>query len=181
MFKSTYTMSQLLHNEGLDTSKSNFISSLLLFFGVLFFSTFSFAQNLENENEIIEYLGMEKYTSVLHSNPAYLKFLDVRCSDGYIVMDYVEEKMNDFPVLETITHGEWITIEEDGKSSLEFVVTQVTSESFMLDYESENFNFLEYRFTFDSKDVVYHVLGNTGKVIMILPIEKINKIVNKAN
>ena len=45
--------------------------------------------------------------------------------------------------------------------------------------ESEDFNFLEYKFTFDRKEVVYHVLGTTGRVIVMLPTEHINKIVNK--
>ena len=35
--------------------------TLFLFFGILFFSSKSFAQNLENESRIIEYLGEERY------------------------------------------------------------------------------------------------------------------------
>ncbi len=167
-----------IHKKFSFRKKINFVN-IFLFIGVLFLSVQSFAQNLKNESCIIEYLGGEKYSKFVLEHPDYLEFLDVRCSDGYHVIDYVEGKMDDFQVLETITYGEWVTIEDNGKSSLEFVVTQVTPESFVLDFESEDFNFLKYTFAFSRKDVVYHVLGNTGKVIMMIPIESINEIVNK--
>lgn len=137
------------------------------------------AQDLQNENQIIDYLGMERYTSVLHSNPAYLDFLDVRCSNGFHIMDYVEEKMSSYQVLEVVKHAEWKAVEINGKDCLEFVETKVSPEQFLIDLEKEDFNFLEYKFSFDRKEVVYHVLGNTGKVILMVPTEQINKIVNK--
>ena len=138
-------------------------------------------QNLENKTQIIDYLGIDKYNSVLRSNPAYLKFLNVRLSNGHLIVDYVEEKMADFPVMDVIYHTEWKTFEKNGKSRNELLQVKITPEEFLIHTEREDFNFLEYKFTFDRKEVVYHVLGNTGKVIVMLSTERINEIVNKEN
>lgn len=139
------------------------------------------AQELNHKTQIIEYLGLEKFNSISQSNPAYLKFLDVRLSNGHLIVDYVEDKMEGFSVLNVIYHTEWKTVEKNGKSRDEIVQTKITPEEFLIRMEDEDFNFLEYKFAFDRKEVVYHVLGNTGKVIVMLSTERINDIINKEN
>ena len=161
--------------------KTNILTSLILFIGIIIFSSHSFAQSLENESSIIEYLGEEKYNEYTQSNPAYLNFLDARYSYGYSVMDYVDEKMNEYPVLEIIYHSEYAILTSNGKEYTELVKTKVTPEEFLITIESNDFNFLEYQFAFDRNEVVYHVLGNTGKIIMINSVENINRIVNIEN
>ena len=96
-------------------------------------------------------------------------------------MDYVDEKMNEYPVLEIIYHSEYAILTSNGKEYTELVKTKVTPEEFLITIESNDFNFLEYQFAFDRKEVVYHVLGNTGKIIMINSVENINRIVNIEN
>ncbi|MDX2359742.1 MAG: hypothetical protein QNK23_02970 [Crocinitomicaceae bacterium] len=149
----------------------------ILFFG-LSQSAYSQVTSLNNEAQLIEYLGQEKYNEFTQSNPSYINFLDVRCSSGYVMMDYVEEKMNEFPVIEIIYHSSLEIVITEGKEYLERIESKISPEEFVLAVESPEFNFLEYKFSFDRSKITYHVLGNTGKVIMIFPVEKINKLVN---
>ena len=168
----------MINDRELKLSKPSFRKSFLSLFILLFITSGSFAQNLENESSIVEYLGEERYFELTQKNPAYLNFLDARYSHGYSVMDYVDEKMNEFSTLEVIYHSAWATVDLNGKEYLEVVESKVTPAEFLIALESEEFNFLEYRFTFDRTAVTYHVLGNTGKVLMIASVENINNIVN---
>lgn len=57
----------------------------------------------------------------------------------------------------------------------------ITPEQFIADSETEEFNFLMYQFEFDRSEITYYILGKTGKVLMIQPVERINDIVNAGN
>jgi hypothetical protein len=153
-------------------------SYLLLSLVGLIFSFRSIGQTLENESKIIDYLGIEKYSTLVQENPSYLKFLDTRYSRGYYIMDYVEQKMSEFPKVEIIYRFSLSDIIVNGKTCQKRVESKVSPEEFVTLYYEPEFNFLEYRLNFDRTNVTYHTLGNTGKVIMIMPVEQINEIVN---
>lgn len=168
-------------NYGFSESRHTLISTTTKFiflFGILIFGGNLNAQNLTHESQLIEYLGQEDYNEFTQSNPSYLAFLDARY-DGYMIMDYVEEKMGEFETIEIIYKSEWVSVEENGKIYIERVKSKITPEEFLAEMGSQEFNFLEYSFKFDRSIFTYHVLGTTGKVIMIYPVEKINEIVNR--
>ena len=93
-------------------------------------------------------------------------------------MDYVEQKMSEFPKVEIIYRFSFSDIIVNGKTCQKRVESKVSPEEFVTLYYEPEFNFLEYRLNFDRTNVTYHTLGNTGKVIMIMPVEQINEIVN---
>ncbi|UKN01502.1 hypothetical protein K6119_17395 [Paracrocinitomix mangrovi] len=125
------------------------------------------AQTLNNEQFIVEYLGQTHFSELQNSNPSYLKFLDVRCSDGFKILDFVDEKMSDFSVINEIR-----VITDGDKSQKQMV----TAQQLVDDYADGSFNFIKYQLQYDRSEITYYVLGSTGKVIMIYPTEYINKI-----
>ena len=153
-------------------------SYLLLTIVGLIFSFRSIGQTLENESKIIDYLGIEKYSTLVQKNPSYLKFLDTRYSRGYYIMDYVEEKMSEFPKVDIIYRFSLSDIIVNGKTCQQRVESKVSPEEFLNQSNQSDFNFLEFKFSFDRSSITYYTLGNTGKVILIMPVEQINKIVN---
>ena len=152
----------------------------------LFLILFSFApklnaQDLAHENQIIDYLGMEKYTSILQSNPAYLNFLDARCSSGYKILELAPEKTVGMQTIHSVKYSEWVISSKGEDEVRSYVDFTITPEEFVDKFNSSGFNFLKYNFQFDAKEISYYVLGNTGKVIMVYPIQYINSLVNSNN
>ncbi len=139
----------------------------LIAFIAIALSAISFSQNYSNESYLVEYLGQAKFDQLSQSGSQYLSFLDARCSYGYEVMDYVDEKMNDFEVLN-----------EFPKKTQTKDVINVSPGDFLAEIESGNFNFIMYLLNWDRSEITYYVIGNTGKVLMIYPVDHINEKVN---
>jgi hypothetical protein len=143
--------------------------ALFLFIAV---SVPSFGQNsYASESQLIEVLGQSKFDQLQQANPNYLKFLDARCTHGYVIMEMPKEKTEGFTMIKKIAK-----LTGNGTE-----VIGVTPEQFVLDATSPNFNFLMYKFDFDRSENTYYILGRTGKVLLILPVERINEIVNAGN
>jgi len=149
----------------------------LLFCGVSQ-SSFSQSLNLENQSQIVEYLGDSRFNELLQSNPSYLSFLDTRCSVGYKVIDMGIEKTEGMTVLNSVSYEEWVVPEKAEEQVFKSVEFTSTPEEFVLDSNNPDFNILKYNLSFDKNVITYYVLGSTGKVIMIYPVEYINQQVN---
>lgn len=141
-------------------------------------ASFSQLTNLENQSQIVEYLGDSRFNDLLQSNPSYLSFLDTRCSNGYKIIDMPSEKTVGMTVLNSIAYEEWVAPEKAEEEVLKSVELSSTPEEFVENSTSPEFNFLKYKLAFDKSETTYYVLGSTGKAIMIYPIEYINKQVN---
>lgn len=126
------------------------------------------AQPYANETKLIEYLGLNRYNSLVSSSSSYLKFLDARYSYGFEIIEYVQEKMNSFPVLTTVD----LTNSDKTK-------TTVSIETFLDQINTNTINYLMYDLQWDRSKTTYYVLGNTGKVLMIHSVEYINEKVNQ--
>lgn len=142
---------------------------LLLFIAAGFIGS---TQTIHNSGLIIDFLGEEKYSQLLESNPSYIYYLDVRCTSGFQIIEYADEKMNQMPVLNVLAYKTPVTKENPGK-------VEITAEQFLSEYENGTLNILKYILDYHQKQVTYYVLGNTGKVLMLLPVEYINKQVNQ--
>ena len=136
---------------------------------VFLVSTISFAQNYSNESYLIEYLGQSRFDQLSASNSQYLNFLDARCSFGFDVIDYFdeEEKMVDF-----------VTLNEFPKKTETKNVLNVSAADFLSEIESGNFNFIMYLLQWDRKSITYYIIGDTGKILLIYPVNYINDKVN---
>ena len=71
--------------------------TVLAFFVV--FSTIIFGQSISNKEKIIQFLGEEKFSSTLESNPGKIKFLSAYESDGYSVETLPLDKKIDLAIL----------------------------------------------------------------------------------
>lgn len=158
----------MINYRDLKLIKSTFITFFISFISLLFVTSSLHSQNYSKNDQLLEYLGDEKYENVLLSNPSYLQYLNVRCEEGYHILDYVDEKMSDFQVVIKIPKFNTVTQKLEA----------VSPEEFLLDLESEDFNFLKYKFQFERTKATYYIIGDSGKVIMIYPVEYISKIIN---
>ena len=151
------------------------LCSLLVFMVFLFGANLTLnAQSdpLVNQAQIVEFLGQTKFNELLSTNPSYLTFLDTRCSSGYKIIDMSKEKAAEFELIDKIQKNNMYTSPVEAITAVEFV--QAAS--------SPNFNFLQYSFLFDSKEMTYYKLGSTGKVLMIFPVGYIAQLIkSKAN
>lgn len=139
----------------------------------------SFSQSLENEAKIIEFLGQERYNQILESNPNYLKFLDVRCSFGFKIIDYVDEKMGNMTVIDYVAYR---VDQGNGKDTTGLCKKGVgkdfdTPEEFLNHYNEGTLNILKYYIQYDRFEINYYVLGTTGKVLVVYPVDYINKLI----
>lgn len=133
---------------------------------------------LTNQDKISDFLGNDRFNDLLSSNPSYLTFLDARCSNGYKIIDMPLEKTTGMTVLNSIVYEEWLISEKSEEEIRQTSEIELTPEEFVENSASPEFNILKYHFNFDKKEMVYYVLGATGKVIMIYPIEFINQKAN---
>lgn len=138
-----------------------------LLFILLLSGVFSFGQSYTNESKLIEFLGQERFTKLHDANSSYLKFLDARLSYGFQLVDYVPEKMSSFPVVETIE-----------KINADKTTSSIAAADFVDLALSGNINYLMYKLDWDQSTHTYYRLGNTGKVLVILPNDMITQKVN---
>lgn len=139
---------------------------------LLFCSSFSIAQTLQNENEIVEYLGQSKFDQLSQSNPSYLKFLDAKCSFGFEIESMGSEKTSGFETLNTIKFN-------DPDNKITKTPSTITASQFVQMYEDGSLNILMYEIVGDKSAMTYYVLGNTGKVLMVFPVDYIAQKVNQ--
>ena len=171
----------VIENRELKHSKPSLRKVFLSLFTLLFVATGLFAQNLENESEIKEYLGRFRFEQNQVSNPGYLTFLDARCSSGFKIVELASEKTEGMTVVQNVTYSEWVPSLKEEEKKLNHIDVTITPEEFIENSNTSNFNFLKYHFQFDSKKMSYYVLGNTGMVLMIYPVEYVSSLINSNN
>ena len=135
-------------------------------------SAYSFAQTLQNESKIVEFLGQSEFDQMSQANPSYLEFLDAKCSYGFEIESMGPEKTSGFETLSSITYN-------DPNNKITKSPTTVTPSEFVQMYEDGTLNFLMYEIRGDRSAMTYYVLGNTGKVLMVFPVDYISQKVNQ--
>ena len=135
-------------------------------------TTNAFSQTIENQQKIVDYLGQEKFDELLSANPSYLKFLDVKCSNGFDIIEMAPEKSQNFSVLTEIEK-----IDPNQKYSK--TPNTISADEFVQLFENGNLNFLMYQLQGHKTQMTYFVLGNTGKVLMVYPTDYITQLVNQ--
>lgn len=158
------------------------MKDFLLSVGVIICSTFSFSQSLEHQDFLVEFLGQDRFDRIMDSNPSYLNYLDTRCSEGYIIMDYIDEKMSqmDIPVVDlfvkkTKQNGKDL----DGTCKGGMRKEELTPNQFLASAEDGTLNILAFDFDYDKSKVIYYKIGSTGKMIAIYPADYIAKKVSQ--
>lgn len=125
-------------------------SCFLILNGTLF-------SQLNNSTLILDFYGQERVNKMESETPELLTLLDKYISSGFMVKDVSEGKYSEFIPLTTIA----LSRKEGG---------EVSVEDFLLDYQSPNFNPLNYKF-FPGKDFQVFKLSGVNKIIYILPQE----------
>lgn len=157
------------------------MKAILFALGLILCSNFSFSQTLEHQGFLIEFLGQDRFDRIQASNPSYLEYLDTRCSDGYIIMDYVDEKMSqmNIPVVDqfikkTKQNGKDV----DGTCKDGIRKEALTPAEFLQSAENGTLNILAFDFEYDRSNLIYYQIGTTGKMIAIYPADYIAKKVS---
>jgi hypothetical protein len=122
-------------------------------------SSFSFSQDLQHADKIIEVYGQEWLEESEQNNPALVTLLDKYVNHGFYVKNVSEGKYSEFTPIESVP----LLTKEGGA---------VTVQEFLQDYESTDFNPLKYKF-FPGKDFQVIKLAGVNKIIYILPQDSI--------
>ena len=146
---------------------------------VLLGVTNSFSQSsIENPIKLMEFLGQEKFDELLNSNPSYITFLDVKCSNLFAITELSPEKAQAYTTLNEIEKHIWEPNLKVGEGVHRKITVSISPSQFLIELASSNFNILEYSFNQDRQENTYYVLGNTGKIIMIRPVSFITEVAN---
>lgn len=135
----------------------NGIISLLL---ILYIGSYSYSQELQHANKIIEVYGQEWYERMQNDAPDLLVLMDKYITHGFSVRTVSEGKYEQ----------EQVPIEMiplTGKTDSALTVAQ-----FIVEAESPNFNPLRYGY-FSTKDAQVYKLKGVNKIIYIIPQEAI--------
>lgn len=157
------------------------MKNVVLIFCFSFLTQIGFSQSFNHQDYLIEFLGQERFDRILASNPHYLSYLDVRCSEGFMIMDYVNEKMEsmNIPVInEFIKKTKQNGKDIDGTCVDGYKKEVLTPEEFLQHALNGTLNILAFDFDYDKSKVIYYRIGNTGKLIAIYPAEYIAKKVS---
>lgn len=135
----------------------NGLMTLLL---ALCVSSFSFSQDLQHADKIIEVYGQEWYDLRRSENPDLLILMDKYVNHGFSVR--------------TVSEGKY----EQEQEPIEMIPltskteSYITVEQFMQEVESPNFNPLRYNY-FSTKEAQVYKLKGVNKIIYIIPQESI--------
>ena len=147
---------------------------------VLFCCALSYAQNLENETKIIEVIGQEKYDQHLQSGSKYLKYLDVRISDGYELLDIPAEKLLELEVINYLEYKIDCDKYKDGSCKDKTAgIASISTTEIIEQIQNGDFNIIKYTIRYDQTKPTYYRLGATEKVLLVRPAQEISKIVNQ--
>ena len=129
---------------------------LLLGFALLINLGYSQTTNTE---KIIQFLGQEKYEDAAINNPGLIIYLEAKLQYGYKVVDFNPTRMPNYSIL----------LEVPSK-----IYGNVSVDEFLVHYEMDSFNFLNYQYPCKEDENLYFKLGNTGKAIIIYSNEFVN-------
>lgn len=135
----------------------------LMLLTFLLLVTYTFSQDQQYVEKIIDFLGEERYESNLASNPGLIKNLKDRIEYGCELIDFIPEKASDFKVIEEVSSCK--------KNSSE----NISSERLVELYNQGEFNILNYNLPFDKSINYYIKLGQTGKALVIYSQSNIDR------
>lgn len=107
--------------------------------------------------------------------------MNTRIQSGFAVVDNVDGKFNSMNVLTVLP----FRIDQgEGKDTTGVYKNGIAKdtdspEEFLQKYENGSLNILKYILAYDSKNVTYYQLGETGKVLVIYPTTYINNLIEK--
>lgn len=133
----------------------NGIIALLL---TLCVSSFSYSQDLQHADKIIEVYGQEWYDRMQADAPNVPLLMDKYISHGFQII--------------TASKGEFDNVQIDEVPLTSKVYKSVTIEQFVQELNSESFNPLRYQF-FCTKESQFYKLKGLDLIIHILPQEQI--------
>lgn len=137
---------------------------LLLTLAALILSAFSFSQNIENQDKLIEKYGSNRYNEMMSTSPRLMEVLDYRISNGYVLIDEVPEKFATDPVKESF-------VKMISKTDKEIIQPQ----ELLNEINSGTFNILLYNFTQNkSEDTAYRI--GEDHVLLIRSVESITRL-----
>ena len=142
------------------------MKNLLLALALTFVGT-AFTQIYQHEQKLIEFLGQNRYDNLASKNSKYLDFLDARCAYGYELIEYADEKMNDFQKITSVQ-----------LTNVDKTTTVIDCNQLVQSIQNGSFNILRLKLEYDRNSPTYYTLGNTGKVLMLHPTDHINKKMN---
>jgi hypothetical protein len=130
------------------------MKNLITLFFLVFINGMLFSQ-ITNDSKIVDFYGQERVDQMRNESPQLLNLLDKYISHGFKVEDVGHGKYLEFVPLTSIS----LTRKEGGEVSI---------ESFLEDYQSTNFNPLNYEF-FPTREYQIYKLSGVDKIIYILP------------
>lgn len=74
---------------------------VMILITMLLLSAMSYSQTSENTDKLIEKYGEQRYTEMLTNSPKLISYLDYRLSNGYILLNTIDEKYQDLPIKES--------------------------------------------------------------------------------
>lgn len=131
------------------------ILTLLLAFGL---TGFSYSQELENADKIIQVYGQEWYDRMQNDAPDLLILMDKYVDHGFFVRTVSEGKYE-----QELTPTESIPLTSKSEES-------ISVEQFLIEADSPDFNPLRYRY-FPTNEAQVYKLQGVNKIIYILPQE----------
>lgn len=140
---------------------------------------FSYTQNIDSQSKVLDFLGQKRYNQIQNSNPARIVYMQTRLEDGYKIINNDDGKFDSAEKFDIIPFRIDVG---DGKDTLGTCSDGTgksfdSAEQFVQKENSGTLNILKYKLKYDREKVVYYQLGNTGKVLMIYPVDYINKAV----
>ncbi len=140
---------------------------------------FSYAQNSDSQSKILDILGQERFDNIQNSNPARIVYLEARLEEGYKIINNEGGKFDQVEKLDMIPFRIDVGDSKDTLGTCKDGTGKSydSAQEFLQKENSGTLNILKYKLKYDREKVVYYQLGSTGKVLMIFPVNHINKVV----
>lgn len=122
------------------------------------------AQNLQNEQKLIDHLGQERYDQLSSVNSPSLKFMDNRQEYGFEILEMESDKLKDMVQINSFNFS------NSDKSTFEMTPTELLEAA-----ENGELNILKLRLDYHQSANSYYRIGNTNKVLVLKSVQSIAK------
>ena len=123
-----------------------------------------YAQPIQNQQKLVDYLGQERFQKLTQSNSPSLLFMDKRASHGYEIMTIEPEKLVDMNQVH-----EFVFSNSD-KSTY-----RLTADEFLTNSANGSLNILQLNLKYDPSSSTFYRIGNSDKVLVLKSVEFISK------
>ena len=123
-----------------------------------------YAQSIQNQQKLIDYLGQERFQKLTQANSPSLLFMDKRASHGYEIMTIEPEKLVDMNQVH-----EFVFSNSD-KSTY-----SLTADEFLTNSANGSLNILQLNLKYDPSSSTFYRIGNSDKVLVLKSVEFISK------